>query len=50
MTAHVDQQRGVVDDRPRVVVQPRPLGQAQRDHALAQHVFHRLPEAEIDAE
>ena len=50
MTAHVDQQRRVVNDRPRAVVQPGPLCQAQRDHALAQHVFHRLPEAEIDAE
>ena len=50
MTAHVDQQRRVVDDRPRLVVQPGPLRQAQRDQALAQHVFHGLAEAEVDAE
>ena len=27
-----------------------PLGDPQRDQALAQHVLHRLAEAEVDAE
>jgi hypothetical protein len=26
------------------------VGQPQRDQALAQHVLHRLPEPQIDAE
>ena len=46
----VDEQRGVVDDRPRVVVEAEPLGDAQRDQGLPQHVLHRLPEAEVDPE
>ena len=50
MTADVDEQGGVVDDRPPLLVEPDPLGQPQRDQALAQHVLHRLPEAEVDAE
>jgi hypothetical protein len=50
VTADVDQQRGVVDDRPLVLVEPDPVGKAQGDHALPQHVLHRLPETEIDAE
>src|SRR5690242_21089157 len=48
MAAHVDEQRGVVDGSTRVVVQAGVVGQAQRDQALAQHVLHRLAEAEVD--
>ena len=44
------QQRRVVDDRARLLVEPDPLGQPQRDQALPQHVLHRLAEAEVDAE
>jgi hypothetical protein len=47
MAADVDQQRGVVDDRALPVVEPGQLGQPQRDPALPQHVFHRLPEPEV---
>ena len=50
VAADAEEQRGVVDGRARVFVQPRPLGEAQRDQALAEHVLHRLPEAEVDAE
>ena len=48
--AHADQQRGVVHDRPFVLVEADALGQAQRDQALSEHVLHRLPEPEIDPE
>ena len=50
MAAHVDQQRRVVHDRPLARVEPCPLGQAQRDQALAQDMLHGLPEAEVDSE
>jgi hypothetical protein len=50
VTAHVDEQGGVVDGRSLGLIEPYPLGQAQRDHAVAEHVLHRLSEAEIDAE
>ena len=50
MATDVDQQRRVVDARPLLLVEPHPLGQPQRDQALAQHVLHRLPEAQVDAE
>ena len=50
MTPDVDEQRGVVDVRSPLLVEPDPLGQPQRDQALPQHVLHRLPEAEIHAE
>lgn len=50
MAADVDDQRGVVDDRALLVVEPDPLRHPQRDQALAQHVLHRLAEAEVDAE
>jgi hypothetical protein len=33
----------VIDDRPFPLVQFNPLGEPQRDQALAQHVLHRLP-------
>jgi hypothetical protein len=48
VTADVDEQRRVVDDRPLPLVEPHPLGQPQRDQALTQDVLHRLTEAEID--
>ena len=50
VTADVDEQGGVVDDGPLVLVEPDPLGEPQRDEALAQDVLHRLAEAEVDAE
>ena len=50
VAADVDEQRGVVDDRALVLVEPDALGEPQRDQALPQHVLHRLPEAEVDAE
>ena len=50
VAADVDQQRRVVDDRALLLVEPDPLGEPQRDQALPQHVLHRLPEAEVDAE
>ena len=50
MTADVDEQSRVVDDRPRLLVKPDPLAKPQRDQALAQHVLHWLPETEVDPE
>ena len=50
MTADVDQQRRVVHAAARLLVQAHPLREPQRDQALAQHVLHRLPEAQVDAE
>jgi hypothetical protein len=50
VTAHVDQQGGVVDGHPVLLAEPRVIGQPQRDQALAEHVLHRLPEPQVDAE
>ena len=50
MAADVDEQRGVVDDRPRLLVEADALCEPKRDQALAQDVLHRLPEPEIDPE
>jgi hypothetical protein len=50
MAPDADQQRGVIHIRSTLVVEPDPLGQSQRDQALPQDVFHRLPEAEIYSE
>ena len=50
VAADVDEERGVVDGRPVVVVEADALGEPQRDEALPQHVLHRLTEAEVDAE
>ena len=50
MAADVDEQRRVVDRRAFGVAEFEAIGEAQRDHALPQHVLHRLPEAEIDAQ
>jgi hypothetical protein len=49
VAADVDEQRGVVDDRSLLLVQPERLREPQRDQALPQDVLHRLAEAEIDA-
>ena len=48
MAADVDQQRRVVDRCPGFLIEADPLSHPQCDQALAQHVLHRLPEAEID--
>ena len=50
VTAHVDQQGGVVDGHPVLLAEARVAGQPQRDQALAQHVLHRLAEPQVDAE
>ena len=50
MAADVDEQPGVVDGRAFGVAEPDAVGQPERNQAFAQDVFHRLPEAEIDAE
>ena len=50
VTADIDEERGVVDDRPPFFVEPDAVTQAQRDHALTQHVLHRLSETEVDSE
>ena len=50
MTPDVDKQRGVVHIRSSLLVEPDPLGKPQSDQTLPQHVLHRLPKAEIDAE
>ena len=47
VTADVDEERRVVHGRPRVLVEADPLRQLERDQALAQHMLHRLAEAEI---
>lgn len=46
MAADVDEQRRVVHDCPRLLVEPEP----QRDQALPQHMLHGLSETEIDPE
>ncbi len=50
MAADVDQQGGVVDRSPRLIIQAHPLREPQRDEALPQHMLHRLAEAQVDAE
>jgi hypothetical protein len=50
VAADVDEERGVVDICSLVVIEAELLSDAQRDQALAQHVLHRLPEAEVDPE
>ena len=46
----VHEERGVVHDCALLVVEPDPLRDPEGDEALAEHVLHRLPEPEIDAE
>jgi len=48
MTADVDEQGGVVDDRSLLLVEPDSLRQAQRDQALACSIG--CPETEVDTE
>ena len=50
VTGDVDEKRGVVDGPAHLVVEAETLGESQRDQALPQHVLHRLPEPEVDAE
>src|SRR6266566_1112045 len=50
VAAHPGQQGRVVHDLPVGFVQAHPLGQPQRDQALAQDVFHRLAHAQVGAE
>ena len=50
VTPNADKQRGVIHIRSTLLVKRDSLGEAQGDQALAQHVLHRLPEAEIHAE
>ena len=50
MTPNADEQRGVIHIGSPLLVQADPLGEPQRDQALAQHVLHRLPKAEVHAE
>jgi hypothetical protein len=47
VTAHVDQQRGVVNRHPVLLTQPGLPRQPQRDQALPQHMLHRLPEPQV---
>ena len=50
VAADPGQHRAEVDGVALLVAEPDPLGQAERDHRLAQYVLHRLPHAEVDAE
>ena len=50
VTADVDEQRRVVDRDALLLGQPLAVGEPQGDQALAEHVLHRLAEAEVDAE
>jgi hypothetical protein len=50
VTAHPGEQRRVVDDCTVLLVQTNPLRQAQCDHALAEHMLHRLAHAQIRPE
>ena len=50
MAAHPGQQGRVVHDLLVGLVQAHPLGQPQRDQALAQDVLHRLAHAQVGAE
>ena len=50
VTADVHQQRRVVQRRPLFVVEAQAVGEPEGDDALTQDVFHRLSEAEVDAQ
>ena len=50
VTAHVDEQGGVVDGHPVLFAQPGLAAQPQRDQALSQDVFHRLAEPQVHPE
>jgi hypothetical protein len=42
-----DEQSGVIDDRAILVVEANEISQAERDHALTEHVFHGLAKAQV---
>ena len=48
VAANVDQQGAVVRGGSGLVIDSEQVTQAHRDPALAQHVFHRLAEPEVD--
>src|SRR5205085_409071 len=50
VAADVDQQGRVVDGCALVLVEPDSLREPERDQALPEHMLHRLPEPEVDAE
>ena len=50
VAADVDQQGGVVERGASLLVEAGQLAEAPGDLALPQHVAHRRPEAEVDAE
>ena len=50
VTAHDDQQGGVVDSPSLLLRQTQAVSQSERDHALAQRMLHGLAETEVDAE
>ena len=50
VATHVREERGVVDDRPLVVLETQVISETQRDPTLAQHVLHGLAEPEVDTE
>jgi len=50
VAAHPGDQAEVVDDRPRVLVEPESLGEPQCDQRLPHHVLHRLAEAQVGPE
>ena len=50
VASHPGQHGRVVDDFPVGFVQAHPLGQPERDEALAQDVLHRLTHAQVGAE
>ena len=50
VTPDVHEQGRVIDRGALVFVEADLLGEPERDEALAQHVLHRLAEAEIDPE
>jgi hypothetical protein len=47
VASDVDEQGGVVDDRALLVVEANEVSQAERDHALTEHVFHGLAKAQV---
>ena len=50
MTADIHQQRRVINNHALAVGEANPLGEAEGDDALAQHMFHGLPETQINPE
>ena len=50
VAADVDKQGAVIGGGAGLVIEPGQLAQAHGDPALAQHVLHGLPKAEVNAE